>query len=187
MRQIFCGIEFQKSGAWYWKDLAPAPFRLTPRTVRGFWEEGGRDLEVSMRTDSRRGKIVECRQSTAMKELSVQRKCVLLQGASEVSTGELWHSHGVFWQKITRVAWVYFLQSGYMLGGNGSQEWIAAVSPREYVWVSQWMYFYTHRYATTIHTIDSLHIVRKGKERSPCPLRNPIHVRTLSCRFLFCF
>ena len=44
-RWIFKGSEFQTSGAWYWKDRAPALFRLTLGTVRSFWEDEGRDLE----------------------------------------------------------------------------------------------------------------------------------------------
>ena len=44
-KRIFKGSEFQTSGAWYWKDRAPALCRVTLGTVRSFWEEEQRDLE----------------------------------------------------------------------------------------------------------------------------------------------
>ena len=44
-RWTFSGSEFQATGAWSWKEHAPALFGLTRGTVRSLWEEEQRELE----------------------------------------------------------------------------------------------------------------------------------------------
>ena len=64
--RIFSGSEFKTPGAWYWKDCA----RTLTRTTREIFERKNEEIwRVSTRTNSRRGKVVECHQSTGMKKL----------------------------------------------------------------------------------------------------------------------
>ena len=136
-RLIFKGSKFQISGAWYWKDCAPALFRLTPGTVRSFWENEGRDLEdeyEDRQQDRKHGSVPSKQWNDGVASL----KAMCSETGSRQSFFKRRDMVMAFLRKSQSGSVVlYFLQSGYLFRGNDNQKRIAAVNSRKDVSASK--------------------------------------------------
>ena len=92
---------------------------------------------MSMRTDSRRGKVVLCHQNSGMKDFPVWRQCILKRDLMECLQKRCNMIMTFLTEGQSGSVVLYFLQSGYLFRGNASQKRIAVINCRKDAWASK--------------------------------------------------